>query len=415
MKAMRTPQIFVLGAVGVLALAACSSSGSSASSSGSGTAGQSALICEVDDFTGSQGVLTVTSAAGAQVAAQMVNAAGGIKSLGGAKIVIQDFDTQSNPNMGVPEANKAVAAGCKAVFGGEITDTVMPATAVTHRAGIPWVDIGGIGDAVHERGYNNVFQLITSTGLAQAFQNMMLQVASEFHLANPTIGLSISDTTYGHDTYAAWANLNKNGPFKVVSSVSYLLGTTDLTSVATHMVTQSPDILFNIGYPPDGIALVPLFKQTYRTTAKAFVSTAESAVAMSQLGSAANGLLFSADNPPGSNASLTAFNTAYQAKTGQPPSIEAWQGYLAMMFIAHALQKAGSTSGPAIASALHQVQLDSSNGNIYPGTLAFASNGVMNNQTFFWQQDQNGKLLYVYPSGLSQASLISYGGRGLQG
>jgi ABC-type branched-subunit amino acid transport system substrate-binding protein len=135
----------------------------------------------------------------------------------------------------------------------------------------------------------------------------------------------------------------------------------------------------------------------------------QSSVAMGQLGSAANGLLFSVSTPPGSNANLTAFDAAYKAKTGQDPAIEAWPGYNAVTFIAHALQKAGSTSGPAIAAALHQVQLDASNGNLYPGTLSFASNGVMTNQSWFWQQDQHGQLLYVYPSTLSQASLIPYG------
>jgi branched-chain amino acid transport system substrate-binding protein len=407
------PLMVGVGAACILALAACSSGASSSSGASGGASSASAstksvLVCEVTDLSGSQGVLTVSEAGGGAAAASLVNAAGGIKSLGGAKIVIKKFDTQSNPTMGSTEANAAVSAGCKAVFGGEITDTVMAGTLVTHRAGIPWVDIGGIGDAVHERGFNDVFQLLTTTTLAQGYMQMLQQVASQFHLSHPTIGLSVSDTTYGQDFYTAWTKLNAGGQFKVVSNVSYPLGTTDLSSVAARMVSQKPDILFNMGYPPDGIALTSLFKKTFHTTAVAFLSTAEAPVAMPQLGALAYGQLFENTAPPGTSANLAAFNSAYQKATGQAPSIEAWEGYTAVDFIAAALQKAGSTSGPAIAAALHSVTLTASNGNIYPGNLSFASDGVLNAPPTYWQQDQAGKLPFVYPASLKQASLIPY-------
>ena len=414
----KRPFIAGLGAACVLALAACSSSGSTSASSTSGTGSasnaststKSVTVCEVTDLSGSQDVLTVSEAGGGAAAASIINAAGGIKSLGGAKIVIKKFDTQSNPTMGSTEANAAVSAGCKAIFGGEITDTVMAGTLVTHRSGIPWVDIGGIGDAVHERGFNDVFQLLTTTSLAQGYMDELQQVATQFHLSHPTIGLSVSDTTYGEDFYTAFTKLNASGQFKVVSNVSYPLGTTDLSSVAARMVSQKPDILFNMGYPPDGIALTSLFKKTFHTTAVAFFSTAEAPVAMSQLGSLADGQLFENTAPPGTSANLSAFNSAYKTATGQAPAIEAWEGYTAVAFIGAALEKAGSTSGPAIAAALHSVTLNSSNGDIYPQDLTFASDGVLNTPPTYWQQDQAGKLLFVAPASLKQASLISYAG-----
>lgn len=415
------PLIVGIGAACVLALGACSSSSSSSTSSTGSTsstsstsngsaATKSVVLCDVTDLTGSQGVLTASEKAGGETAANIINSAGGIKSLGGAKIVIKTFDTQSNPTMGSTEANAAVSAGCKGIYGGEITDTVMAGTLVTHRAGIPWIDIGGIGDAVHERGFNDVFQLQTTSTLATAYMQLLQAVASQLHLSTPpTIGLSVSDTTYGQDFYTAWTKLNANGQFKVVSNVSYPLGTTDLSSVAARMVSQKPDILFNMGYPPDGIALTSLFKKTFHTTAVAFLSTAEASIAMQQLGALADGQTFlNTSPPPGASPSLAAFNSAYQTVAGQAPSITAWNAYSAVMFYAAALQKAGSTSGPAIAAALHSVTLNASNGNIYPQDLSFGSDGVVTTPPYFWQQDQNGKLLFVYPTSLKQASLIPY-------
>jgi branched-chain amino acid transport system substrate-binding protein len=408
------PLIVGLGAACVLALAACSSSGSSSTSgtSNASTATKSVLVCDVTDLSGSQAVLTGSEVGGGKTAASLINAAGGIKSLGGAKIVIKTFDTQSDPTKGSTEANAAVSAGCKAIYGGEITDTVMAGTLVTHRAGIPWVDIGGIGDAVHERGFNDTFQLQTTTTLAQGYMAILQQIASQQNLTNPTIGLSVSDTTYGQDFYTAWTKLNSaTHQFKVVSNVSYPLGTTDLSSVAARMVSQKPDILFNMGYPPDGIALTSLFKKTFHTTAKAFLSTAEAPIALSQLGALADGQIFLNSAPPaGSSPNLSKFNSTYQSIVGQAPSITAWNGYTAVAFIAAALEKAGSTSGPAIAAALHSVTLNASNGNIFPGDLSFQSDGVLSNVPYFWQQDQAGKLMFVYPASLKQASIISFAG-----
>ncbi len=119
--------------------------------------------------------------------------------------------------------------------------------------------------------------------------------------------------------------------------------------------------------------------------------------------------MFSASSPPTSSPQLDKFNQVYQSKIGSAPSIEAWQGYTAVMFIAAALQKAASTDGPAIASALHGVSLTAANGNVFPDTLSFASDGSPTHQPYYWQQDQNGKLVYVYPPSLKQASVMPYG------
>lgn len=400
-----------LGGACALALAGCaSSSGSSTGSAGSGgsAATKSVLICNVTDLSGVQQPFGKTEDQGGAAAVSMVNAAGGIKSLGGAKLVLQKFDTQSNTDLGSTEATKAVSAGCKVIFGGEITDTVLPGSAITHRAGIPWVDIGGIGDEVHERGFNNVFQMETTTGIASSYYDMMQYIDSSFGITDPTVGLSVSDTTYGEEFYSDWTALNASGPFKIVTNGTYPLTTTDFSSIADRMVSQKPAILFNMGYPNDGIELGRLLKQTFHTTAKAFLSTASSTVAMPELGSLANGQLFEVSSPPTSSPQLTKFNSVFQSMFGAAPSVQAWNGYSAVMLIAAALEKAASTNGAAIASALHSVTLTAANGDIFPDTLGFTANGSPIHQPFYWGQDQNGKLVYVYPSNVKQANLIPY-------
>ena len=163
--------LFAVLAVGsLLGVAACGSSssspsggGSSSSSSSPSASGKTITLGEVTDFSGPASVYGIAENHGAQVAVNQINAAGGIKSLGGAKLQIKKYDTESNPDDGQTEATAAVGDKVSAVFGGEISDTVLAGINVTQRAGIPWVDTGGIADQIHERGYNTVFMVDHTT------------------------------------------------------------------------------------------------------------------------------------------------------------------------------------------------------------------------------------------------------------
>lgn len=426
----RTALVYgAIAAASVVTLVACSSSGgssgsgsggasggsgggssSSASSGGSGGGSSSAssvLICNVEDLSGSQGVLGVSENQGAQVAIDEINAAGGIKSLNGAKLTYKNFDTQTSTDQGSVQATKAVGAGCKAIWGGEITDTVIPATAITNRANIPFMDIGGTGTEVTSRGFNTVFQFISSGALAQNYNNIINFAAQHFHLSQPTLGVSVSDTSYGQEFYTAWSKINKA---KIISNVSYPMTQTDLSSVADRMNQGSPDILVNLGYPPDGVSLGRVFKETLKTKAKAFISTAQNTVALSQLKSEANGQLFEATTPPTLTPTVKKFNADYQAKFHTAPAIEAWDGYEAVMFIDLGLEKAGTTDGKALSAAIHQVTLTPQNGGLYPESISFDSTGAPVGLTEYWQQDQNGKLVNVYPANVKQGTLQPYNG-----
>jgi branched-chain amino acid transport system substrate-binding protein len=80
-------------------------------------------------YSGQQGRL------GATMAIEAINAAGGIKALGGAKIDPTLGDAQSTPDGGNAEVEKMNAAGVSAV------SAVMPARSASPRARLPRVTI----------------------------------------------------------------------------------------------------------------------------------------------------------------------------------------------------------------------------------------------------------------------------------
>ncbi len=300
--------ITVIAACSAMLLAACggqASSGgggggattaASGSAGGGGGSGETIIIANITDFSGVQSPLGIDENAGLQMAVDEINAAGGIKSLGGAKLEVKKYDTESSPDNGVTQANKALADGAKVVVGGEISDMVLAATNVTHRAGVPWLTPGGTAAQITSRGFNDVFQVVANTDQnAQAYHDVMKFVAGKLSLSAPvTMGLSYSDTTYGNNLHNGFGKANADGFFKITTEVSYPLSqAADLSSIAARMASNSPAVLYNEGYPTDGLNLGRLFSEKVTTTAKIFLSTGTVDVILKELGAKGNGMLLS--------------------------------------------------------------------------------------------------------------------------
>ena len=82
-------------------------------------------------YSGQQGRI------GAQLAIEEINAAGGIKSLGGAKIEPVLGDAQSTPDGGNAEVEKMNAAGVAAVVGGYASGICLAASQTAARYDLP--------------------------------------------------------------------------------------------------------------------------------------------------------------------------------------------------------------------------------------------------------------------------------------
>jgi branched-chain amino acid transport system substrate-binding protein len=372
---------------------------------------------EVTDISGAASAYGIPENRGAEIAVSQLNAAGGIASLGGAKLAIQTFDTGSNPDNGQTEASAAVAAKVSAVLGGEISDTVLAGINVTQRAGIPWVDAGGTANAINARGYSTVFQAVhDSTQFDAEWLGVAQLAAKQLGIANPTVAIAYSQSSYGEDLFNAFNAANAGGKLKVATSFGYPLTTTDFSSIAARLATASADIIFDMGYPGDGIALAGLFAKQSKPKAKIILMAGSDAVdVVSQLKSEANGVLVLGDVAPGMQGlppEFTAFYNAFQAKYHTQPNTQALSGYVAAEFIAAALEKAKSSDPAAVATALRQVTLTQSTGDIYPtpGSLAFTANGTLANAPFFAAQVVNGTAKIVWPASAGAAAIRPYAG-----
>ncbi|HEY5899499.1 MAG TPA: ABC transporter substrate-binding protein, partial [Burkholderiales bacterium] len=95
---------------------------------------------------------------GAQMAIDDINKAGGIKSLGGAKLEAVLGDAQSKPEVGAAEVEKMNEAGVSAIVGAYASAICLATTQAAAKHNIPHVVDVGVADQIVERGLKNTFR-----------------------------------------------------------------------------------------------------------------------------------------------------------------------------------------------------------------------------------------------------------------
>jgi branched-chain amino acid transport system substrate-binding protein len=404
-------------AASALAVAACGSSGGGGSASPASSSPASVTLGEITDLSGVASTYGIPENHGAQIAVAQINAAGGIKSLGGAKLVIKTFDTASAPDNGTTQATAAVGDKVSAVFGGEISDTVLAGINVTQRAGVAWVDTGGTANEINQRGYSTVFQAVhDSTQFAAGWLNVAKLAAQRLGLSHPTVAVAYSQSSYGQDFLNAFKAADKSGGLKVVTTFGYPLTTTDFSSVAARLAASPADMILDLGYPGDGLSLARLFATQFKPKAKVILAAgSDAADVVSQLKTHADGVNVLGDLAPGVKglpASFASFYQLYLARFHAVPNSQSLNGYIAVRFIAAALEKAKSGAPAAVTKALGGATLTHASGNIFPepATLSFASNGTLAVAPFYAAQVAGGAAKIIYPAAVAETTIKAYGG-----
>ena len=95
---------------------------------------------------------------GAEAAIKAINDAGGIKSMGGAKIEMVFGDARSTPEGGTQEVEKMQADGVCAIVGGFASPICLAASQAAARYDLPYIVDVGVSDAIMTRDLKNTFR-----------------------------------------------------------------------------------------------------------------------------------------------------------------------------------------------------------------------------------------------------------------
>ena len=155
-------------AAATLILAGCSSGSGGGSGASGGGSPSTITLGVLAPLSGANQNGGLAELHGAQIAVDQINAAGGIKALGGAKLKLASADSSStSTSQAISAAQQLVADNPAAILGAVSSTLEIPASTVTEQKKIPSC-VGALSDTLTTRGYKYLFQLPpTATQLAK--------------------------------------------------------------------------------------------------------------------------------------------------------------------------------------------------------------------------------------------------------
>jgi branched-chain amino acid transport system substrate-binding protein len=211
------------------------------------------LIGSIHPITGPNALEGTVLAQGVQLAADQKNDAGGIKSMGGAKLRVLLMDSESKPKVGEAAAEKLIRDGCVCLLGCYNSPVAMVTTQVAERQGIPHIITVAVADEILERGFKYTFRLQPdSTNVAENTCKYIRQLSEKFKVDLKTIAqLHISG--YGTSIANKVAKFAPQYGFETIGDVSNGFGVSDVTTEISKVKGMNADVIVDCGYLADGI------------------------------------------------------------------------------------------------------------------------------------------------------------------
>lgn len=345
---------------------------------------------------------------GAQMAIDEINAAGGIKSMGGAKMQMVVADAGDSTESAKNAAQRLVANEPDLVggVGAWLSTLTIAVTEVTERAELPWFTLS-YADSITSRGFKYVFQT-SMTGDVQAIEGLptIIQLAKSATGKAPKSVAMISDNTAAPQSYAKPmrdpAIMEKHGVKLVVDEV-FNPGLADATPLVQKLRSARPDFLLLLSTNVNddklfaeklnemglGKGKLPVIGNGAHWGAPELLSLAGKDIL--------EGVMVTLANWSGkSQADLV---KRFKEKTG-----EAWMGqdsicpYGEYWIIKEALEKVGVADKRKVGEAVHAMSLNDGPANVFPGKpLKFDAAGRRVGAELVIVQWQNGEPVWVYP------------------
>jgi len=367
------------------------------------------VIAEVQSIAGA------ATPGGAQIAADEINAKGGIL---GRKIEIVTYDNKSSSADSVRAFQRAVSEDkVSAVIASYISEVVLALEPWAARLKMPLITPGAasneITKAIHSDYEKNKYTFhgwLTSTAQAQAVCDAAKDLlVDSLKLKNVAIMSEDAAWTKPLDVSyeACFAKIGMN----VVDHVRFSPDTTDFTPIFNNIEGKKPDAIVT-GISHVGVQPTVQWKNQQVPIAMFGISAqALSPTFWNDTNGAAEGVPSLAFATP--DVAVTSktkpFAQAFKAKFGIPPAYTGYSAYDDVYIITDAIKRAGSTDPDKMVAEMEKTKYEGTIGNIefYGKDDEFthgikAGPGYVVGLVFQWQ---NGKQVTVWPPKIAEGKL----------
>lgn len=347
---------------------------------------------------------------------EKINAAGGVKSLGGAKIEIVLADDASQPARTAAEARRlATEENCVMLVGSMLSGQMMAVTPVIDELQIPTLSIWAGGSRS-----NYFFSLgfPYDRGYAQSMYDMVEWLRDKQGFALKTVVPAYSNYEAGQQTNKFLVEKLKAGGFEVIGEAPLDTKAQDQTPAMIRIRSMKPDLVMGLVTPRDGLLLHQArYNLSYHDSLFVGGTGGYSDLSLwrdlgPEIGKAVltKNLFGMTGFSPGARiASMQAIVQELRGvKTIKTIGQGAIQAAQAARVLQRTLEAAGSLERPALLAALSKVSIPPGDPDLYvakPKGLAFGPDRLLTDGSAMfiqWRPDQTQEV--VYPSEFAQTA-----------
>jgi len=353
--------------------------------------------------TGSMAQIGQACVAAAKLAVDMVNAGGGIKSLGGAQLNLVLSDVQSDTTVTRTETERLISGNkLSAIHGCYASALTLIASEVCERAKVPIIT-GSSSDQLN-KGRRFTF---TPFARASQFAKAQLQMARLVG-DKPKAAVIFENTAFGTSTSNGLKELAPGEGVEIVMFEPYSAGFTDAGPLINKVKASGANALFSVSYLNDLILIVRTVKQVGLNVA---INGGSGGFVVpdfyKNVGKLADGLLGVAHWNHDVSADAQSVNAAYKKLTGDF-IFEYAGGLVAKTFmLADALERAASPDPEKVRDALATLDVSKGYAAMAPGgRVKFGPDGKNIYGHPVGVQWQGGDLASVFPKEDARAPLL---------
>ena len=353
---------------------------------------------------------------GAQLAADEINAAGGVD---GRKIELFIYDDHSSSSDAVRAFQRAVSEDkVNAVIGTYISEVALALQPWAARLHVPFITTGAasndISKHVHDDYAHNRYtfhEWMTSAFIADSVCDSMKALVQTKYKVSTAVVFS-EDAAWTTPLDAEYLNCLPKIGVKVLDHIRFSPDTTDFTPVFNKIEGEKPDVVVtgisHVGVQPTVQAAaqqlpIPMVGQSSQATSGTF---------WKDTNGAASGVITQSAAAPG--AELTpktmAFMDAYSKRFGEPPPYTGFTTDDAVNVVAEAVKRAGSTDAEKLVDALEKTDYVGTIGRVQfydkdsPFTHAMKyGTDFVTGVTLQWQ---DGKQVTLWPKANPDAKIV---------
>jgi branched-chain amino acid transport system substrate-binding protein len=360
----------------------------------------------IQPLSGANAQFGINCRNGIELVADAINAAGGIKALGGAKINLVVSDATSNPTIAPTVAQRLITQNeLTAVLGAFASSLTLAISEVTARADVPFLT-QSYADEVTGRGLESVFKVTARASvIGQTQVNYTLAIAGAGGGKIEKIAIIYEDTAFGIAQSRGLRRAAKDANIEVAMDEPYPLGINDATPLIDKLRASGAQAVFPASYLNDSLFIVRTMRQQRLATPVIGGSGGYVIPDFEKgLGEFAEDVL---SISPTNYDLAPALTDQFRKRFGYFMVQEAIESAVTLDVLVQAIERAKSAKPKAVTEALHGARFESGWAKAMPGgAVQFDQTGLNTLSVPIMVQWRKKELVTVWPKDFAKASPV---------